>query len=88
MASTRIQPLDIPTESELTKARDFLREADLLVADVKCLFFNSGNFGAAARLKDIHGRQRKRKPRSLARFSSSRAPVVPGASMQPQRGVS
>ena len=56
MASTRIQPLDVLTESELTKARDFLREADLLVADVKSLFSNSGNFGAAARLKDIQGR--------------------------------
>ena len=56
MTSTRIQPLDTPTKSELTKARDFLHEADLLVADVKSLFFNSGNFVAAARLKDIQGR--------------------------------
>ena len=56
MTSTRIQPLDTPTESELTKARDFLHEADLLVADVKSLFFNSGNCVAAARLKDIQGR--------------------------------
>ena len=43
-------------ESMLTKARDFLLEADLLVADVKSLFFDSGNFAAAARLKDIQGR--------------------------------
>ena len=56
MASIWLQPLDMPTESELTKARDFLWEADLLVADVKSLFFNSGNFVAAARLKDIQGR--------------------------------
>ena len=42
--------------SELTKAHDFLFEADLLVTDVKSLFFNNGNFAAAARLKDIQVR--------------------------------
>jgi len=57
MASTHIKPLDIiPTASELTKAHDFLYEADLLVTDVKSLFRSSGNFTIAARLKDIHGR--------------------------------
>ena len=56
MASTRIQPLDIPTASELTKAHDFLQEADLLVTDVKSLFRNSGDFAMVARLKDIQGR--------------------------------
>jgi len=42
--------------SELTKAHDFLFEADMLVTDVKSLFFNSGDFATAARLKDIQGR--------------------------------
>ena len=42
--------------SELTKAHDFLYEADLLVTDVKSLFRNSGDFVIAARLKDIQGR--------------------------------
>jgi hypothetical protein len=45
-----------PTASELTKAHDFLYEADLLVTDVKSLFRNSGDFAMAARLKDIQGR--------------------------------
>ena len=52
----QVQPLNIPTSSELTKAHDFLFEADLLVTDVKSLFLNSGNFAAAARLKDIQVR--------------------------------
>ena len=50
------QPLNTPTASELTKAHDFLYEADLLVTDVKSLFRNSGDFATAARLKDIQGR--------------------------------
>ena len=57
MASTHIKPLDIiPTASELTKAHDFLHEADLLVTDVKSLFRSGGDFATAARLKDIQGR--------------------------------
>jgi len=56
MAITRVQPLNILTASELTKAHDFLYEADLLVTDVKSLFRNSGDFVIAARLKDIQGR--------------------------------
>ena len=56
MTIAQAQPLNIPTSSELTKAHDFLFEADMLVADVKSLFFNSGDFAAAARLKDIQGR--------------------------------
>jgi hypothetical protein len=52
----RTRKLNTPTASELTKAHDFLREADMLVTDVKSLFFNSDNFAAAARLKDIQGR--------------------------------
>ena len=43
-------------ESELTKAHDFLFEAHMLVTDVRSLFFNSGDFATAARLKDIQGR--------------------------------
>ncbi|MGB7915634.1 MAG: hypothetical protein WCF79_10125 [Rhodomicrobium sp.] len=56
MAITRVQPLNILTASELTKAHNFLYEADLLVTDVKSLFRNTGDFAAAARLKDIQGR--------------------------------
>ena len=56
MTITQVQPLNIPTASELTKAHDFLHEADLLVTDVKSLFRNSGDFVIAARLKDIQGR--------------------------------
>ena len=55
MALAQVQPLNTPTASELTKAHDFLFEADMLVTDVKSLFFNSGDFAAAARLKDIQG---------------------------------
>ena len=43
-------------ESELATAHDFLFEADMLVTDVRSLFFNSGDFATAARLKDIQGR--------------------------------
>jgi len=43
-------------ESELTEAHDFLFEAHMLVTDVRSLFFNSGDFATAARLKDIQGR--------------------------------
>ena len=43
-------------ESELARAHDFLFEADMLVTDVRSLFFNSGDFATAARLKDILGR--------------------------------
>jgi len=56
MAITRVQPLNILTASELTDARDFLAKADMLVTDVKSLFFDIGNFATAARLKDIQGR--------------------------------
>ena len=54
MTTTRGQLLLV--DSELSKAHDFLYEADLLVTDVKSLFLNSGNFATAARLKDIQGR--------------------------------
>jgi len=56
MTIAQVQPLNTPTASELTKAHDFLHEADLLVTDVKSLFRNSGDFAIAARLKDIQGR--------------------------------
>jgi len=56
MTITQVQPLNIPTSSELTKAHDYLFEADMLVTDVKSLFFDIGNFATAARLKDIQGR--------------------------------
>jgi hypothetical protein len=56
MTTAEVQPLNTPTASELTKAHDFLYEADLLVTDVKSLFRNSGDFAIAARLKDIQGR--------------------------------
>ena len=44
MTVAQVQPLNTPTASELTKAHDFLYEADLLVTDVKSLFRNSGDF--------------------------------------------
>jgi hypothetical protein len=56
MTIAQVQPLNTPTASELTKAHDFLHEADLLVTDVKSLFRNSDDFATAARLKDIQGR--------------------------------
>ena len=56
MTIAQVQPLNITTASELTKAHDFLYEADPLVTDVKSLFRNSGDFVIAARLKDIQGR--------------------------------
>ena len=54
MTTARSQPL--LADSELTKARDFLWEADMLIADVKLLFLSGGDFALAARLKDIQGR--------------------------------
>jgi hypothetical protein len=56
MTIAQVQPLNIPTSSQLTKAHDFLFEADMFVTDVRALFRNSGNFATAARLKDIQGR--------------------------------
>jgi hypothetical protein len=56
MALAQVQPLNTPTASELTKAYDFLFEADIFVTDVRSLFSDIGNFATAARLKDIQGR--------------------------------
>jgi hypothetical protein len=53
MTLAQVQSLNIVAAS---KARDFLREADMLVTEVKSLFLNSDNFATAARLKDIQGR--------------------------------
>ena len=53
MTIAQVQPLNIVDAS---KARAFLCEADILVTDVRSLFFNSGDFATAARLKDIQGR--------------------------------
>jgi len=44
------------TARELIAARDFLRQADMLVDGVRSLFFNIGNSAPAARLNDIEGR--------------------------------
>ena len=54
MTIARAQPLF--AEAELTKARESLFEADMLVTDVRSLFFNRGDFATAARLKDIQAR--------------------------------
>ncbi len=54
MTTTRGQLLLV--DSELSKAHDFLSEAQVLVTDVRSLFFNSDDFATAARLKDIEGR--------------------------------
>ena len=56
MTLAQVQPLNIPTASALTKAHDFLREADMLVTDVRSLFLNIDNFATAARLKEIQAR--------------------------------
>ncbi len=56
MPNAKAKPLHALAASELTKAHDFLFEADILIAEVKALFLHSGDFAAAARLKDILGR--------------------------------
>ena len=48
-------PLDIPTTSELTEARDFLCEAAILVTAVKSLLSDSSHLSIAAPLNDIQG---------------------------------
>lgn len=44
------------TLPELDTARSFLRQARMLVAGVRSLFFNIGDASTAARLNDIDGR--------------------------------
>ena len=53
MTIAQVQPLNVVVAS---KARAFLCEADILVTDVRALFFSSDDFATAARLKDIQGR--------------------------------
>ena len=50
MTMAQVQPLNIPTASELAKAHDFLCESAILVADVKSLLSDSSNFAMVARL--------------------------------------
>jgi SepF-like predicted cell division protein (DUF552 family) len=56
MTMAQALPLDIPTTSELTEARDFLCEAAILVTDVKSLLSDSSHLAISARLKDIQVR--------------------------------
>ncbi len=56
MTMAQVQPLNIPTASELAKARDFLCESAILVADVRSLLLDGSNFAMVARLKNIQGR--------------------------------
>ncbi len=74
MALAQVQPLNTPTASELTKAHDFLFEADMFVTDVRSLFLNIGNFATAARLKDIQGRLAD-EIRALERLMAASKPV-------------
>ena len=53
MPNAKAKSLHALAASELTKAHDFLFEADMLIEEVKALFLNSGDFAAAARLKDV-----------------------------------
>ena len=53
MTTARAQPLNIFAAS---KARDFLREANILVTEAKSLFFDTDDFATAARLKNIQDR--------------------------------
>ena len=55
MTMAQVQPLNIPTASELAKAHDFLYESAILVADVKSLLLDSSKFAMVARLKNIQG---------------------------------
>ena len=68
------QPRDILTASELTKVRHLLGDADMLVTEVKSLFFNTGDFSTAARLKDIQGRLAD-EIRALERLIAARTPA-------------
>ena len=52
------------TAPELIAARDFLRQADMLVDGVRSLFFTIGNSAPGARLKDIEGRLQGAKAQS------------------------
>lgn len=56
MTIARAQAHELLATPELAKVRDYLNGADLIVKDVQSLFFNVGDFAAAARLKDIQRR--------------------------------
>ncbi len=74
MATARTRSSHTLATSKLTKAHDFLFEADLLVTDVKSLFLTDGNFAAAARLKDIQGRLAD-ELRAVERLIAARKPA-------------
>ena len=71
MTLAEVQALNMVTAS---KARDFLREADILVTEVRSLFLNDDNFATAARLKDIQGRLAD-EIRSLERLIAATTPA-------------
>ena len=54
--------------------RAFLCDADMLVTEVKSLFFNTGDAATAARLKDIQGRLAD-EIRALERLMSAGLPA-------------
>ena len=56
MTTAQVEPLNIPTASKLTEARDFLCEAAILVTDVKSLLSDRSHLAIAARLRDIQAR--------------------------------
>jgi hypothetical protein len=47
---------DMPTQSELAEAHDFLCEAAILVTDVNLLLSDSNHLAMASRLREIQGR--------------------------------
>ena len=65
MTMAQVQPLNIPAASELTKARDFLCESAILVADVKSLLSDSRNFAMVARLMEARRGCRGLQPQVL-----------------------
>jgi hypothetical protein len=56
MTMAKALPQDIPTQSELAEARDFLCEAAILVTDVNSLLSDGNHLAMASRLRDIQGR--------------------------------
>jgi hypothetical protein len=67
------------TAPELIAARDFLRQADMLVDGVRSLFFNIGNSAPAARLNG-------RLDRASCRQGSSGAAAIVAVQIPPNRG--
>jgi hypothetical protein len=56
MTMTEAQPLNIATASKLTEACEFLREAAILVTDVKAILGARGYVATVDRMKEIEGR--------------------------------